>query len=90
MGRQKRMRQGIRSTSKKEESPPVVEDLSIEPPRNNVNRTHQVGATVFNFDGLKGTICVDLPGRFPFHSSRGMNYISVLYDFDSKAILAEP
>ena len=90
MGRQKRMRQGIRSTSKKAAPPPVVEDLPLEPPRNNIDRTHQVGAIVLNFDDLKGTICTDLPGRFPFHSSRGMNYIFILYDFDSNAILAEP
>ena len=32
----------------------------------------------------------DLTGRFPFPSSRGNNYILVLYDFDSNAILAEP
>ena len=90
MGRQKRMRQGIRSTSKQEEPPPAIEDLPLEPPRTNIDRTHQVGAIVLNFEDLKGTICTDLPGRFPFHSSRGMNYIFILYDFDSNAILAEP
>ena len=32
----------------------------------------------------------DLTGRFPYTSSRGNNYIFVLYDFDSNAILATP
>ena len=41
-------------------------------------------------DDLKGLISTDLPDRFPFTSSRGMNYIFILYDSDSNAILAEP
>lgn len=32
----------------------------------------------------------DLTGRFPYTSSRGNNYIFVLYDFDSNAILSTP
>ena len=32
----------------------------------------------------------DLTGRFPFPSSRGNNYVMIMYDYDSNAILAEP
>ena len=32
----------------------------------------------------------DLTGRFPFQSSRGNNYLFILYDYDGNAILAEP
>ena len=39
---------------------------------------HQVGSAVFKIDELKGLICTDLPGRLPFISSRGNNYIFVL------------
>ena len=35
-----------------------------------------------------GQIYTDLTGRFPHQSSRGNNYIFVLYDYDSNAILA--
>ena len=32
----------------------------------------------------------DLTGRFPHRSSRGNQYVLVIYDYDSNAILAEP
>ena len=32
----------------------------------------------------------DFTGRFPFKSSRGNEYIYIVYDYDSNAILAEP
>ena len=50
----------------------------------------EVGAIVFKLEDLKGLISTDLPGRFPFISSRGMNYVFLLYDYDSNAILVEP
>ena len=91
MGRQQRMRQGIRSTKPKDTAPaPVIDEWPLPPPRSHIDRGHEVGAAVFEFETLKGLISTDLPGRFPFTSSRGMNYIFVLYDFDSNAILAEP
>jgi hypothetical protein len=37
-----------------------------------------------------GQIFSDLPGRFLTPSSRGHNYLLVVYDYDSNAILAEP
>ena len=32
----------------------------------------------------------DLCGRFPVQSSRGNNYVMVIYAYDANAILAEP
>ena len=88
MGRMKRTRQGLRSTTR---TPPQFNDTdTLEAPRDLRNRQHQVGACAFNFEALQGLICTDLPGRLPCTSSRGNNYIFILYDYDSNAILAEP
>ena len=38
----------------------------------------------------KHTAYGDLTGRFPYKSSRGNQYLLVIYDYDSNAILAEP
>ena len=38
----------------------------------------------------KDTAYSDLTGRFPFRSSRGNEYLLVVYDYDSNAILVEP
>ena len=38
----------------------------------------------------KTTAYSDLTGRFPYKSSRGNQYILIVYDYDSNAILAEP
>ena len=38
----------------------------------------------------KETTYSDQTGRFPYRSSRGNEYIMVMYDYDSNAILATP
>ena len=43
---------------------------------------------LLQFDQKEKTF-VDLTGRFPHQSSRGNNYIMVLYDYDGNAILAQ-
>lgn len=93
MGRMRRHPKGVRSTTKPK--PPDghitdVTDDTLPPPRPLRDRRHLVGPTVVNLDNLKGVISTDLPGRFPFPSSRGMNYVFLLYDYDSNAILVEP
>ena len=40
--------------------------------------------------GLKGLVSTDLPGRFPFTSSKGNNYIMYMYDYDSNVIWSHP
>ena len=39
---------------------------------------------------VTGKFFTDQTGRFPVTSSKGNQYIMVLYDYDSSAILAEP
>jgi hypothetical protein len=69
----------VRSTKPKPSSEPSFERL--------YQRTNAVFAHIFE---PTGQIYTDLPGRFPIKSNRGNQYIFVLYDYDSNAILAEP
>jgi hypothetical protein len=39
---------------------------------------------------LDGNVYTDLTGRFPTTSSKGNKYVLILYEYDGKAILAEP
>jgi hypothetical protein len=50
--------------------------------------TNQVFATVTDIG--TGKIYTDQTGKFPNLSTRGNNYMFVLYDYDSNAIMAEP
>jgi hypothetical protein len=50
-------------------------------------RTHFVYAKVIE---ITGQIYSDQTGRFPVTSSKGNKYIMIVYDYDSRAILAEP
>ncbi len=87
MGRLTRTRGGIRPTHNPASDPDGFQPPPMLEP---TKREHLVGSAVFKMNDLKGLICTDLPGRFPFISSRGNNYIFVLYDYDSNAILATP
>ena len=92
-----RRRQGIRSTRV-----PVVERLNtvemMEPelPGQGTlkqNREQRVGVHLVAHDELiielNGTISTDQTGRFPIMSQKGNQYMMVLYNYDSNAILAE-
>ena len=85
MGHMTNIRGGVRST--KLNSP-----HHTEPPRPHLDRHmgHQVMATAFATSDLKGLISTDLAGRFPFQSFKGNNYVFLLYDYDSNAILVYP
>jgi hypothetical protein len=50
-------------------------------------RTNNISASIMH---ITSKIYTDLTGRFPIQSNRGNNYLYVLYDYDSNAILAEP
>ena len=52
-------------------------------------RTNDVLAMITPFQE-KNTAYSDLTGRFPHVSSRGNNYMLVVYDYDSNAIMVEP
>ena len=53
------------------------------------NRTHQCFATIESFETTAKAYS-DQTGRFPFTSSRGNQYLMIIYDYDSNAILHEP
>ena len=52
-------------------------------------RTHKCFITIKQLDKLQGKSYSDLTGCFPIPSSRGNEYILVIYDYNSNAILAE-
>ena len=68
-------------------SVPLLREPPLAPPRSPISRDHLVSTDAIEFDKLNAMISTDQPGRFPFTSTRGMNYISVLYDHDSNTIL---
>ena len=51
-------------------------------------KTHECMALVIPFQATQKAY-MDSCGRFPHHSSQGNEYIMVVYDYDSNAILAE-
>ena len=53
-------------------------------------RTHTIYAATLDPKQPTGNSFSDLTGRFPIQSNRGTNYIFVLYDYDSNAILVRP
>jgi hypothetical protein len=59
-------------------------------PTPETEQTNLVFAAVLDYETAQHLIHSDLTGRFPIQSSRGMNYVLVVYDYDSNAILAEP
>ena len=69
-----------------------INNFKLEPPRPHLElaKGHKVACGVVKYKELKGLICTDLPGRFPFESSARNNYIFVLYNFDTNNILAKP
>ena len=68
----------------------VTDEMSptpTPPPPIGTSRTQQVYAECLS---ITGKIFSDLPGRFVVPSSRGNNYLLIIYDFDSNAIEAQP
>ena len=94
MGRLDQEHQGLQSTKSKalqhilhkELNPDVKNDffpISYKP-----NKTYDCVASLVPFQA-KHKGYMDLTGRFPHKSSSGNEYILVVYDYDSNAILAE-
>lgn len=104
MGHMKAIRSGTRSTKNKDNRPieveaeDVVDDADQEPdlekPRSHIEtaKNHQVACGVVEVQQseVKGLVSSDLPGRFPFTSNHGNNYIFVMYDFDTNSIIGKP
>ena len=53
-------------------------------------KTNEIMAAVHDISHRDGAAFGDLAGRYPIPSSKGNNYILVIYSYDSNAILAEP
>ena len=75
---------GLQSTK----TPAIDDDFNPKQETNNV-RTNCYMAKIQKFTPTDKAYS-DLTGRFPVQSSRGNNYIMVIYSYDANAILAEP
>ena len=84
MGHLDQQRKNKQSTKEKV----LSDDMSPTPtPQIGTSRTQQVYAECLP---ITGKIFSDLPGRFVVPSSRGNNYLLIVYDYDSNAIEAQP
>ena len=80
MGHMNQTHQHVRSTKTDK---PISQDGDQQEPNN--HPTHNVFATIED----TGKVYTDQMGRFPVHSSAGNQYILVMYNYDSNAILTE-
>eukprot|EP00978_Attheya_sp_CCMP212_P021146 scaffold61395_cov46-Attheya_sp.AAC.2 len=73
-------RQGIRSTKPRSDDTqsPIIQE----------NKTNTVYLAIIDPKDPSGNIYTDLCGRFPILSAQGNQYIFILYDYDSNAILS--
>ena len=87
-GHQRSIQQNLRSTKRVLPPIPLATSLDIAPsslsgnPRTHLAFTQLVDMKIFSQSYS------DQTGRFPVQSSRGNNYIFIMYDFDSNAILS--
>jgi hypothetical protein len=69
---------------------PIATSLDFSPSQDTNNLpTHVIFAMIVPFTKLCKSY-LDQTGKFPIQSSRGYNYVMVLYDYDSNAILSKP
>ena len=60
------------------------------PPTAIGTRSHTIYSAIVDPSAPTGRTYNDLTGRFPVQSNRGANYILVVYEYDSNAILVRP
>ena len=85
-----RMQQKNVQSTKISKDLPIAASLDVAPSQEPNNpRTHVVYATVMPMDELRKSYS-DQTGQFPVQSSRGYNYVMVVYDYDSNALLSTP
>ena len=86
-GHLKQEKQGLQSTSTKLPFP-SFSDEDMNPPSDIPNiKTHDV---ILSITSKSDKAFMDLTGRFPHCSSRGNEYILIIYHYDSNAILGLP
>ena len=83
-GHLKQEQQGLQST--KQSTSFLEEDMYPIPDTPNI-KTHDV---IYAITSKENKAYMDLPGRFPYSSSRGHEYILIAYHYDSNAILGPP
>lgn len=69
---------------------PTPNNIDLFPPKlleDPTGRAHYIYAAC---KPITGQIYSDLPGRFVIPFTRGHNYVLIVYNYDSNAILAEP
>ena len=78
------------------QSTKLAKDISTEDKDNEFFPTDGIGDKTYDYVSWieqykpKLTTYTDLTGRFPYKSTRGNEYIFVMYDYDSNAITATP
>ncbi len=86
----------LRTKQKNIQSTKITSDLDMQTsldfspsqePQN--KRTHSVFVTIMKATDLRKSYS-DQTGKFPVQSSRGHNYVMVMYEYDSNAILSTP
>ena len=91
-GHMHQIRQGIKSTKAPAAPLPLIPEATVQedfhPTDNPTERTHACYASTIPI--VTGKTYSDQTGRFLIPSSRGNNYLFILYDYDSNIILAEP
>jgi len=92
-GHMNQEKQNVQSTKTKSTSITTTDsptDIDFFPPSDHPNlKTNVCMAAIIDFS-TKSKAYLDLTGRFPYISSRGNQYLLVVYDYDSNAILVEP
>ena len=90
-------RKNLRSTKPKVPTNNTPDDVAPPDPTDTTDtfpphedRTHDCYVAVRCLDEPTGKVYTDQTGKFPCTSASGNNYIMVLYDYDSNAILMEP
>ena len=89
-GHMRKKRAGLQSTKVREE---VLNEIKEEASSGDhtTNEGGMIFTKVFNLrDKVQRTIFTDQTGKFPVKSYRGYQYVMVLYDSQSNAILVEP
>jgi hypothetical protein len=70
---------------------PIAASLDCSPSQEaNNTSTHCVFSTIVRATDLRKKSYSDQTGKFPTQSSRGHNYVMVLYDYDSNSIQTRP
>jgi hypothetical protein len=84
-------RKNVRSTKIRTTHPVIATNSDFYPLDDpHVDNTATIYADLLELPDTTGKIFTDQPGKFVAPSSTGNNYIFILYDYDSNAILAHP